>query len=95
MTAEDNGKVTIALLGVKLDAVASTLDKLNDKFDAHLGQAARRDERIALTERDVDAVCSSYKELRSDVEGLKKRSNILDAVTGALAIIAGLLGITK
>ena len=93
-TADDNGngKVTLALLGQKVDHLSTQIDRLVNRFDSHLDETKARDTAVALLNQRAKDECEDIDELRDELKALQKRSYALDGVNAALAVLAGILG---
>jgi len=92
---DGNGRVTLALIGQKLDMVIEKIDDLSDCYKAH-------NERISLLERTVDVRGERIKNIEDDVVSLEasvdsiKTSDRWGTIgTGIAATIAGIIAIFR
>jgi hypothetical protein len=86
--AEGNGRVTMAVLGVQIENLTKQVMSMDDKLDRALL-------KIDHNKSQVDRLDVRVENVREDVSGLNRRSNILDAVSTSVAAIAALLGLTR
>lgn len=90
-TDNGNGRVTLAVIGTKLDEVLRRLDKIDDnqcKHDEAIGLlkegAVKLNTQIASLREDVDQNCE-------DVEALKASDRKWGITNGVLAAVMSLL----
>lgn len=93
MTAEadndnGNGKVTMAVLGVKIDGMTKAVSDLVTKLDEHCQQSNVRDNRISVLETTVGAH-------GDEIKGLRSKSDFWNGLNSLGVIIAGVLGVNK
>jgi len=93
--ADGNGRVTLALIGQKLDMVIDKIDDLTDCYKAH-------NERISLLERGGDVRSERIKSIEDDVTALEgsvdkiKTSDRWGTIgTGIAATVAGIIAIFR
>lgn len=84
-----NGRVTLALLNAKIDAVSEKLDKVLDCLEKH-------DVRIRDVEGSSRVNTSQISTIKDDVDRLEKKDTFGTIVTGALGAlgiaVGGILG---
>ena len=83
-----NGKVTLAVLGNKIDTLASKVNDLSDNLRAHCEQSNVRDNRLTKVETLTD---NNIKEIAT----LRTKSDFWNSLNSIGAIIAGVLGVNK
>lgn len=82
---EGEQRVTLALLAQKLDQALERLDRIDKKQD----EAAKTQIEQALKLVTLDTtVCTQGKE----IEKLRERDSAGNIITGAMAIVAGVIG---
>ena len=91
-----NGKVTMAVLGSKLDTVSDQLSTLIRKFDDHLVEASVRNQRISLIEQRNTGADEKLKEFdrtfsehEKRMDGIAVRSNVWDGLNTIIATGVG------
>lgn len=112
MTAEfqpANGRVTLALVVQKLDALASSFDKAEAKTDEYRKQQsadihaiqlcmAGESLRVGRVESDVKDHDSAFEKVNGRIDGLKRRDdnwNSINTLIGAVAAVLGAIGIKQ
>lgn len=90
-TGDDNGKVTVAILGERVKVLIAQNEAFFKRFDAHLEQAAKRDERLSVLETRQLEVCELAKDNREELKGLWKRSNLYDGLVAAFSAFAAVI----
>lgn len=86
-----NGRVTMAIIGQRLERVEKLLERMEGKLDG----LAHEQQALCL---DVNTNKARIENMRDDVDALERKSNLVDSVTGLGAIVAMVLsaiGITK
>jgi len=83
----ENGKVTLGILGDRVNRLITQNEALLGKFERHLEQSSKRDERLGVLEVQQREVCELAKENRDDLEDMWKKSNILDGVLGFFTVL--------
>lgn len=83
-TADDNGngRVTMAVISTKLDAVISRLDQMNDL-----------PARVAVIEKEQCISAEEIDKLRGEHDRLKTEQRAWGAVNTLAAVVAGILGV--
>lgn len=82
--ADGNGKVTMAVLGSKLDEVLRRMDRFDACTDRHDG-------RLSLLEQGQSARINQIATLRADVDALEKKSETWSVLNSIGALVAGVL----
>lgn len=82
---DGNGRVTIAILGQRLERVERVLDRMEAKLDG----MSHDYQSLCL---DVNTNQANLKNIREDVDALEKKSNLVDTLTGTGAVVAAILG---
>jgi hypothetical protein len=90
--ADNNGRVTVAIIGQRLDALIAQNEKFLDKFERHLEQAHTRDRELALLRRDMDDIECDVRDHTEKIEKIDTREKIWSGANSILATIAGILG---
>lgn len=91
----DNGKVTMAVLGTKLDALQVGQDKLSSRVEA---VCAAYDTRIGNLETEQGVLAERVIGIKEDVDALKgweQGFKLWNGINSLLAGIASALGIMK
>lgn len=83
-----NGRVTLALLGQKLDQVIQAQNEIKTALEKQGG-------RIGILENGAATKVEQIRQLAGDVDNLKARDAWGTGITGALSAIAMILGISK
>lgn len=84
ITADSNGRVTLAILGGKIDAVLDRLDKIDRRLD-------KSDDRLGRLETSDAA----QNEQIENIEGQVKTWNLGNSIGSAVAIVMGLIGLGR
>lgn len=99
MPDSENGKVTLALVGQKLDLLINRLDKLEDNLDGYIKTSDYKCQEVKL---DLERVKERQISRDEDIADLKKKSetwSIINSIVGAIAFliatIAADLGLRK
>lgn len=88
---DGNGKVTMALLGAKMDEIIHRLDRMENNFDF-------TEKRIGLLELGQVERQTQIRSICGDISALEKKSENWSMLNSIVAVIAGLLalfGITR
>ena len=88
---DNNGRITLAILGERMDVVIRQQGQLLQEFSQHRNESARRDERITKVETEIKEARSDVCDLNTDVEKLKTRDWLVGGIATALATIAGII----
>ena len=80
-----NGRVTLAIIGTKIDHILDRLDRIERRLDAF-------DQRMLCDEIAAQNRETRLKQVEDETQRLNAKSNIFDGVNGMLAVIAGLVG---
>jgi len=78
---DNNGKVTLAVLGYRVGDIATHLTRIENKLDSAVSAAN-------VLERN-------YTRLEERVDWVSKRSAVWDGIVAAMALMAGAIGITR
>ena len=88
---ENNGRVTVAILGVQIAHLTNTVQKIDSKLDAQGHDIAvirntlvQAEERHAALRREVDAINDEVKDAR-------KQSKAADGLLGVAAVIGSVI----
>jgi hypothetical protein len=82
-----NGKVTLGIVGDRVNRLIAQNEALLGKFERHLEQSSKRDERLGILEVQQKEVCKLAQDNRDDLEDMWKKSNILDGVLGFFTVL--------
>src|SRR5512135_2135001 len=88
---DSNGKVTMAIIATKLDAI---LEELKEKSRCDEAQNSRLnilEQGQVRRETQIGSITQSLKDVTEQVEGLKSRDWWTSGISGALAFIANLV----
>jgi len=85
----NNGRVTMALLGQRLDQNTAILKELKDYLKSYV---ECEDLRVRAVEIKQATNIEQIKNQGSDIDKLNTRSNILDGINGIMAFVAGIVG---
>ena len=88
---DNNGRITLAILGERMDVVIRQQAELMHQFRLHQEASARRDERISLLEQALHTICDRLGDVDKDVNNLKSRDWLAGGIATALATIAGII----
>jgi hypothetical protein len=89
MSADDsNGRVTLAVLSYKLDNLTALLEKQNAREERNEG-------RITALETGAATHTQQIKDVCGDVERLQSKDTWGTVVTGFLAVLAGIFGVSR
>ena len=83
-----NGRITLALIGQKLDHIIEIQRDTNACMQRHEGRISCLEQGQARREEQIGT-------LKEEVTGLRSRDTTGNWVTGAMAMIAGAIGIFK
>jgi len=83
-TPDGNGRVTLALLGAKLDDIIHRLDRMENNFDY-------QEKRIGLLELGQVERQTQIRSICSDISALEKKSENWSMLNSIVAVIAGIL----
>jgi hypothetical protein len=83
-----NGRITLALIGQKLDHIIEIQRDTNACIQRHEG-------RLSTLEQGQAQRIEQIHTLKEEVTGLRARDTTGNWVTGAMAMIAGLIGVFK
>mgnify|MGYP000860173514 CR=1 FL=1 len=80
-----NGRVTLAILGQKVDEVLRRMDEDNRSRREH-------EQRINVLEQGAATRSQQIKDICEDVDRLESRDTFGSIISGLLAIVAGFIG---
>ena len=83
-----NGRITMAIIGEKLDAILRRLDKIDDRCERHETRMSCLE--IGQTRRETQIV-----NLKEDVDGLQKKSDAWNFGNTVASMVAGLIAVFK
>ena len=89
MPDSNDARVTNAILGVKMEHLATKMDKSIDKLDKHM-------ERSAEVEKCIAVLKSDYENLDGKVDNMDdryKKINIATSLGAAIAFVLAALGL--
>lgn len=89
MPDNNDARVTNAILGVKMEHLATKMDKSIDKLDKHM-------ERSAEVEKCIAVLKSDYENLDGKVDNMDdryKKINIATSLGAAIAFVLAALGL--
>lgn len=92
MPDDDNGRVTLAILGVRLEQLAHALHQ-HDTDNRQTLQAIHIEMRIdhdKLTE-----TAGTVERLQDDMQGIKREGRVVGTIASMIAVMAAALGINK
>lgn len=84
-----NGRITLAVIGSKLDQLMQSHHDLRIKVD----EIRSCVDRMSSIPADVETLQDDVTQLKVDMESTKTQSRILGGINAALAVIAGALGV--
>jgi len=97
MPDSDNGKVTMALLGQKLDILTTAVERIDETQDEFLDFIRNNKENISLNKQCVDQNAKHLEELAAStnksIEALNNRVNAWNSGNTIFAGIATILAI--
>jgi ABC-type transporter Mla subunit MlaD len=77
----DNGRVTIAVIGSQLSDLIQQNGKLIERFDKHLEQASARDKQLAVQAQQITQICTTLKDHGDEIDDLDKRLDDVNTKT--------------
>jgi hypothetical protein len=83
-----NGRVTVAILGQKIDYMSQQVGDLLVKLDKHCDESNVRDNRLTKLETQTEV---NSKEIAT----LRTKSDFWNSLNSLGAILAGVLGVNK
>jgi len=97
--SKDDGKITMAVLGVQLNTLIQQNTQFILRFDNHLEQAGARDRQLAVQSEQINRICETLtnhnreiKELDDRIDEVNVKATWWNGINSALVAIAGALG---
>ena len=90
-TGEENGRVTMALLGERLNHLIVQNDQLLKSFEKHTGESYVRDTKIAVLESNMGEACKKVDKLETRINSW----SLINSLGAGIAVILGYLGFNK
>jgi hypothetical protein len=90
-TEEGNGRVTMALLGERLNHLIEQNDHMLKAFEKHTAESYVRDTRIAVLESNMGEACKKVDKLETRINSW----SLINSLGAGIAAILGYLGINK
>ena len=85
---KDNGRVTVAILGQKIDTLCSKVNDLSDNLARHCEQSYTRDNRLTALEVQT-------KNSLDEIKTLRTKSDFWSSLNSLGVIVAGIFGVNK
>ena len=96
---DNSGRVTVAVLGNKIDNLTDNFEKSEDKWDKYIENSDKRlqesEKQTALHEQSLQTICTKIEKLDGEVKKINLVSKIIGGIAGGLAVIAAAIGISK